>query len=128
MIKGFLYATVMLAAIAGCKSENCSCPTDTCNSCSSTSPANAAIPVPVDAAGVESVTADNSCSAMLQADLDRVLVSHLGPGSCTVRILLSGGGVEVAQVGFTAVSGACGCYLAGNVSSLESTDAASPSL
>jgi hypothetical protein len=127
MVKGLLCATVVLAAIAGCKSEECNCPGDGCNNCSSSSPANAAIPVPVDASGVASVTTDSSCSAMLQADLDRVLVSRLGPGSCTVRILLSGGGAEVAQVGFTAVSGACGCYLAGNVSSVESTDAASPS-
>jgi len=125
MVKRFLCATVVLAAIAGCKSEECNCPADGCNNCASSSPANAAIPVPVDAAGVASVTADSSCSAMLQADLDRVLVSHFGPGSCTVRILLSGGGAEVAQVSFTAVSGGCGCYLAGNVSSLESADAAS---
>ena len=127
MVKRFLCATVVLAAIAGCKSEECNCPADGCNNCSSSSPANAAIAVPVDASGVASVTADSSCSAMLQADLNRVLVSHFGPGACTVRILLSGGGGEVAQVRFTAVSGGCGCYLAGNVSSLESTDAAARS-
>ena len=127
MVKRFLCATMVLAAIAGCKSEECNCPADGCNNCSSSSSANAAIPITFDAAGVASVTADSSCSAMLQADLGRVLVSHLGSGSCSVKILLSGGGAEVAQVRFTAVSGGCGCYLAGSVSSLESTDAASPS-
>lgn len=127
MVKSFLCATVVLAFMAGCKSEECNCPADGCNNCSSSSPANAAIPVPVDASGVASVTADSSCSAMLQADLARVLVSHLGPGSCAVTILLNGGGAEVAQVRFTAVTGGCGCYLAASVSSLESTDAASPS-
>jgi len=126
MVKSFLCATVVLAAISGCKSEECNCPAGGCDNCSSSSPANAAIPVSVDAS-IASVTADSSCSAMLQADLDRILVSHFGQGSCTVRIVLSGGVAEIAQVRFTAVSGGCGCYLAGNVSSLEPTDAASPS-
>ena len=127
MVKSFVCAAVVLAAISGCKSEECNCPADGCNNCSSSSPANAAIPVSVDASSVASVSADSSCSAMLQADLGRILVSHVGPGSCTVGILFSDGVAEAAQVRFTAVSGGCGCYLAGNVSSLEPADGASPS-
>jgi hypothetical protein len=35
MVNRFLCATVVLAAIADCKSEECNCPADGCNNCSS---------------------------------------------------------------------------------------------
>lgn len=118
-----LSIATLLAWGVGCTYE-CHCPADGCFNCSSTSPAEATIPVQADAASVLSASTDSPCSATVQALA--VLVSRAGSGSCTVRVVFTGGRMEVSQVRFSAVSGPCGCSLVGNVSGLEPMDAASP--
>ena len=120
-----LCIAVLVAMVAGCSYE-CHCPSDGCFNCSSTSPALTAIPIQSDASSVLSASADSPCSATFQGSADRVLVSRVGPGSCTVRVLFSGGATQVAQVRFTAASGPCGCSFVGNASALEPPDAESP--
>jgi hypothetical protein len=115
-------AAVLMAAVAGCTSVNCNCPASGCDNCSSSSSASAAIYTLSDAVSVSSIAADSPCSATFDPPLDRVLVSRLGPGTCTARITYSSGVTDVFHVQFTPVSGGCGCYLAANTS-LEPMDA-----
>jgi hypothetical protein len=111
----------LLGSVAGCSYE-CHCPSDGCFNCSSNSRAEASITVQGDAASVLSASADSPCTATFQGLT--VLVSRVGPGSCTARVVFTGGRTEVSQVRFSAVSGPCGCSFVGNISPLEPTDAA----
>jgi hypothetical protein len=71
---------------------------------------------------VSSIAADGPCSATFDPPPARVLVSRLGPGTCTARITYSSGVTDVFHIQFTAVLGGCGCYLAAGPS-LEPMDA-----
>ena len=118
---------VVLLALAGCNTSGCKCPASGCDNCSASSSASAVISLSSDAASVSGVSADSPCSATLDATLDRVLVSRLGPGACTVQIVLGSGVTEVSHVQFTPTSGGCGCYLAQSASPFQPTDAAAQS-
>lgn len=113
---------VLMAAVAGCAGGRCNCPASGCDNCSSSSSASTAIYILSDAVSVSGIAADSPCSATFDSSPDRVLVSRLGPGACTVRISYSSGVTDIFDAQFTPVSGGCGCYLAANTS-LEPKDA-----
>lgn len=132
----FWCATAMiLATIAGCEQGRiCYCPEGGCDQCSSSSPASTAIPLPSGVASVSTVTTDAPCSATLQSiaidgldseysTTDRILVSRIGPGWCTVYVVFTSGATAFAKVKFAAISGACGCSLGANDVALEPVDA-----
>jgi hypothetical protein len=118
---------LLLLLLAGCNSYECNCPANGCFNCSASSSAETSIPILSDATTVSSATADAPCTATFQAAGDQVLVSRLGPGSCVVWVVSSSGTTEVSQVKFSAISGACGCYLGGSASPLEPVDASTHS-
>jgi hypothetical protein len=117
-------AIALLTAVASCTGTGCKCPASGCDNCSSSSTGYAVFYVLPDAGGVSSLTADSSCSATFETT-DRMTVSRLGPGACTVRISYGDGATYTFHVEVTPEQGGCGCYLSSTIT-LESMDGGPP--
>jgi hypothetical protein len=112
-----LFVALLSVALAACNSTGCKCPQGGCDQCSSGS---AFIPASSD---VSIMTTDSPCTATYEADAGQILVARPGAGSCTLRVSSKSGRTDVAQVQFTAVMTACGCFLATDASPLQPVDA-----
>ncbi len=127
MLTNVAFAAAIIAAIGGCDTTGCHCPAGGCDNCSSISNAETVVtPVLSDIGSISGVSADAPCSASLQNGGDRILINRLGPGACTVHVVLSNAVTEAATVTFSPVSAACGCYLGASAAMFGPVDA-SPS-
>jgi hypothetical protein len=111
-----LCVALLSAAAAGCNSTGCKCPQNGCDQCFS---GFAYIPALSD---VSNVTTGSPCTATYEADAGQILVMRPGAGACTVRVASKSGTSDVSQVRFTAVTTACGCFLATDASPLQPVD------
>jgi hypothetical protein len=122
------WIALLLLAVASCNTSNapCNCPANGCDhGCDPSSPATGEVLVGSPFPAVSSASADSPCSTDYQPSANRVLVSRPGAGTCNVHVQFIDGSNYAAQVRFSKINGACGCYLGGYASALEPTDAGS---